>query len=78
MDRRGVPEDAAQLWFQNNPKHRAFNAKFRELAAQHPELLTAAQELQAKKQALDALEERQREGGTLGRVFSGAGDEDGE
>lgn len=60
IDRGGLPETEAQLWFQNNPKHMEFNAKFRELAAQHPELAAAALDWKAKQQRLAELEESRR------------------
>jgi hypothetical protein len=68
---KGAPESQQQLWFRNNHKHRAFNANFRELAAQHPELASAAQDLQSKRQRLEELEERQRKEGALARLFAG-------
>lgn len=57
---KGAPEAQQQLWFRNNHKHEAFNVKFRELAAQHPELASAAQDLHAKRERLEELEANQR------------------
>lgn len=77
MNTRGAPQlSEEQLWFQNNRKHMAFNARFRELAAQHPELESVALELQAKRRQAEAYETRQREESTLGRFFAAFGDKD--
>ncbi|MGV3591809.1 MAG: hypothetical protein ACO1PZ_08965 [Gammaproteobacteria bacterium] len=74
MNTKGAPAmTEEQLWFHNNPKHVAFNARFRELAAQHPELMNAAMELQAKRQQLLDSEARQRKETAVGRFFSSFG-----
>ena len=77
MNTRGAPQlTDEQLWFHNNPRHEAFNAKFRELAAQHPELMTVATELQVKRQQLLDSEARQRKESAVGRFFSAFGGND--
>jgi hypothetical protein len=76
MDIKGVQESEQQMWFRSNPKHREFNAKFRELAAQNPALASAALELQTKQQRLEELEQREREESALGRFFSRFGGND--
>ncbi|HEY0962281.1 MAG TPA: hypothetical protein VGE69_07985 [Pseudomonadales bacterium] len=77
MNTRGAPQlTEEQLWFHNNHKHVAFNAKFRELAAQHPDLANLALELQAKRQQLLVSEARQRKDSAIGRFFSGFGSKD--
>lgn len=78
LSTKGAPEAEQLLWFRNNHKHEEFNTNFRELATQHPELAAAALELQAKRQRLDELEERQRKEGALGRMFSRFGGTDGD
>jgi hypothetical protein len=75
---KGAPEAQQQLWFRNNHKHEAFNANFRELAAQHPQLASAALDLQAKRARLEELEASQRKEGTLGRIFGGFGGKTGD
>lgn len=77
MNTRGATQmTEEQLWFHNNDKHAAFNAKFRELAAQHPELMTTAMELQTKRQQLLDSEARQRKESAVGRFFSAFGSKD--
>lgn len=76
VNTRGVPQTQQELWFQNQRKHEAFNARFRELAMQHPELAAATIELQVKRQRLRELEERQQGESALGRFFSGFGNRD--
>lgn len=71
IDTKGVQDSEQELWFRNRPKTREFNTRFRELAAEHPELAAAALDLETKKQRLEELEERQRNEGTVGRFLSG-------
>jgi len=79
MNTRGAPQlSEEQLWFHNNEKHTAFNARFRELAAQNPELASVALDLQAKRQLVEAYEARQRQESTLGRLFAAFGGKDDE
>jgi hypothetical protein len=70
LDTRGVQQSEQELWFQAQPKHREFNTKFRELVSEHPELASAALDLQTKKQRLAELEERQKNQSLPGRFFS--------
>lgn len=70
INTRGAPMSEAELWFHNDDKHRAFNAKFRELAAQHPELHNITRDWQDKQLRLVELEEEQRKNSLLGRFFS--------
>ncbi|MGV3591808.1 MAG: hypothetical protein ACO1PZ_08960 [Gammaproteobacteria bacterium] len=71
MNTRGAPQmTEEQLWFHDNDKHAAFNARFRALAAQHPELAAVAQDLQAKRLELVEAEERRRKESVVGRFFS--------
>jgi hypothetical protein len=77
FDVKGGQDSEQLLWFRNQPKTRAFNVKFSELASAHPELAAAALDLQAKRQRLEELEERRRDESALGRFFAGFGkDED--
>lgn len=76
LNTKGVQTNEQELWLQNDPKHKAFNARFRELAAQHPELATAALDLHARRQRLETLEQRQRQEGAMGRFFSRFGGKD--
>ncbi|MES2604007.1 MAG: hypothetical protein V4603_03660 [Pseudomonadota bacterium] len=76
VNTRGVQDTEQLLWFKNRPKTREFNVKFRELASQHPELASAALELQTKKQRLEELEARRRNESAVGQLFSGSDDKD--
>ena len=66
-----------QLWLYNNPKHREFNDKFRELAAQHPELNATLLDWQAKQRVLEDLEAQQKDASALGRFFGKFGSKEG-
>lgn len=63
VNTQGTPAAQQQIWDQNRSKHEEFNAKFRELASQNPELNAAALEFKEKKERLQQLEEQARNGG---------------
>jgi hypothetical protein len=70
MNTLGAPMSEDQLWFQNNPKHVAFNENFRALAAEHPELSALALEWQEKQHRLAEAEAERKKGSAVGRFFA--------
>ncbi|MES2604009.1 MAG: hypothetical protein V4603_03670 [Pseudomonadota bacterium] len=76
MDLKGVQDSEEIMWFKNQPKTREFTAKFQALAAEHPDLAAAAQDLQSKRQRLEELEARRRNEGAVGRFLSSDKDEE--